>query len=167
MEGLNFERLTQNYLNHCKYEKGLDEKTMKAYNINLAQYASTSSDPNDLFTQKHLQLYIAELHSKYAIKSVKRKIASLKAFFNYLEYEEIFSPNPFSKIRLKLHEPFLLPSTIPLSTINALPVRTNSYPQRIKSHANIELPYGISLFWNFFLPLGCEYRSCVPYIITM
>ena len=31
MEGLNFERLTQNYLNHCKYEKGLDEKTMKAY----------------------------------------------------------------------------------------------------------------------------------------
>ena len=98
MEGLNFERLTQNYLNHCKYEKGLDEKTMKAYNIDLAQYASTSSDPNDLFTQKHLQLYIAELHSKYAIKSVKRKIASLKAFFNYLEYEEIFSPNPFSKI---------------------------------------------------------------------
>lgn len=51
MEGLNFERLTQNYLNHCKYEKGLDEKTMKAYNIDLAQYASTSSDPNDLFTK--------------------------------------------------------------------------------------------------------------------
>ena len=92
MEGLNFERLTQNYLNHCKYEKGLDEKTMKAYKIDLAQYASTSSDPNDLFTKEHLQLYIAELHSKYAIKSVKRKIASLKAFFNYLEYEENFSP---------------------------------------------------------------------------
>ena len=120
MEGLNFERLIQNYLNHCKYEKGLDEKTMKAYKIDLAQYASTSSDPNALFTKEHLQLYIAELHSKYAMKSVKRKIASLKAFFNYLEYEEIFSPNPFSKIRLKLHEPFLLPRTIPLSTINAL-----------------------------------------------
>lgn len=97
MEGLNFERLIQNYLNHCKYEKGLDEKTMKAYKIDLAQYASTSSDPNALFTKEHLQLYIAELHSKYAIKSVKRKIASLKAFFNYLEYEEIFPPQSLFK----------------------------------------------------------------------
>ena len=60
MEGLNFERLTQNYLNHCKYEKGLDEKTMKAYNIDLAQYASTSSDPNDLFTKKHLQFSLSK-----------------------------------------------------------------------------------------------------------
>lgn len=120
MEELNFEQLTQNYFNHCKYEKGLDEKTIKAYKIDLAQYISTSSDPNTLFTKEHLQLYIAELHSKYAIKSVKRKIASLKAFFNYLEYEDVSPSNPFSRIRLKLHEPFLLPRTIPLSTINTL-----------------------------------------------
>ncbi len=120
MENLNFEQLTQSYLNHCKFEKGLDEKTTKAYRIDLAQYMETSSDPNVLLRKEHLQSYIAELHAKYAIKSVKRKIASLKAFFNYLEYEEISPSNPFSKLRVKLHEPFLLPRTIPLSTINTL-----------------------------------------------
>lgn len=120
MENFNFEQLIQVYLNHCKYEKGLDEKTMKAYRIDLSQYAGTSSDPNVLLRKEHLQFYIAELHSKYAIKSVKRKIASLKAFFNYLEYEEISPSNPFSRLRVKLHEPFLLPRTIPLSTINTL-----------------------------------------------
>lgn len=120
MENFNFAQLTQGYLNHCKYEKGLDEKTMKAYRIDLAQYANTSSDLNLLLSKEHLQSYIAELHAKYAIKSVKRKIASLKAFFNYLEYEEISPSNPFSKLRVKLHEPFLLPRTIPLSTINTL-----------------------------------------------
>jgi len=120
VENFNFEQLIQVYLNHCKYEKGLDEKTMKAYRIDLDQYAGTSSDPNMLLRKEHLQSYIAELHSKYAIKSVKRKIASLKAFFNYLEYEEISPLNPFSKLRVKLHEPFLLPRTIPLSTINTL-----------------------------------------------
>lgn len=54
MEGLNFEQLTRNYLNHCKFEKGLDEKTMNAYRIDLAQYAKSSTDPNTLFkpTQK-------------------------------------------------------------------------------------------------------------------
>lgn len=120
MEELNFEQLTRNYLNHCKFEKGLDEKTMKAYRIDLAQYAKSSPDPNVLFRKEYLQSYIAELHSKYAIKSVKRKIASLKAFFNYLEYEEISLSNPFAKLRVKLHEPFLLPRTIPLTTINTL-----------------------------------------------
>lgn len=83
MEGLNFERLIQNYLNHCKYEKGLDEKTMKAYKIDLVQYASTSSDPNALFTKEHLQLYIAELHSKYAIKSVKYIFGKVNVTFPF------------------------------------------------------------------------------------
>lgn len=120
MKELDFGQLTQQYLDHCKYEKGLEEKTIKAYRIDLAQYSISAPDPNMLFKKEHLQSYIAELHTKYAIKSVKRKIASLKAFFNYLEYEEFPLTNPFSKIRLKLHEPFLLPRTIPLSTINTL-----------------------------------------------
>lgn len=120
MNELNFEQLTKNYLDHCKFEKGLDAKTMKAYRIDLAQYASSSAESDALFTKAHLQLYIAQIHSKYAIKSVKRKIASLKAFFNYLEYEEISPLNPFSKIHIKLHEPFLLPRTIPLTTIGTL-----------------------------------------------
>lgn len=68
MENLNFEQLTQSYLNHCKFEKGLDEKTTKAYRIDLAQYMETSSDPNVLLRKEHLQSYIAELHAKYAIK---------------------------------------------------------------------------------------------------
>lgn len=127
MGDLNFEQLTKNYLDHCKYERGLDVKTIKAYRIDLAQYAGSSGDPNALCTKDHLQTYIAGLHGKYTVKSVKRKIASLKAFFNYLEYEEILISNPFSKIRLKLHEPFLLPRTIPLSTINTL--FTSAYRQ--------------------------------------
>ena len=120
MENFDFGQLTRSYLNHCKFEKGLDEKTIKAYRIDLAQYANTSSEPNALFRKEHVQFYIAELHTKYSIKSVKRKIASLKAFFNYLEYEEICPLNPFSKLRVKLQEPFLLPRTIPLSVIDTL-----------------------------------------------
>lgn len=120
MENFDFGQLTRSYLNHCKFEKGLDEKTIKAYRIDLAQYANTSSEPNALFRKEHVQFYIAELHTKYSIKSVKRKIASLKAFFHYLEYEEICPLNPFSKLRVKLQEPFLLPRTIPLSVIDTL-----------------------------------------------
>lgn len=60
------------------------------------------------------------MHSKFKPKSVKRKIASLKAFFHFLEIEEMIEINPFHKIQIKYKEPFLLPKTIPLKTIEKI-----------------------------------------------
>lgn len=44
----------------------------------------------------------------------------MKAFFHYLELEEILDINPFNKIQTKFQEPFVLPRTIPLKTIKKL-----------------------------------------------
>lgn len=110
----------RDYLIHCKYEKNLNPKTQKAYEIDLRQYAQFAKTKGSAYCKECLQLYIIYLQNNYKVKSVKRKIASLKAFFNYLEYEEILETNPFSKMRIKLHEPFLLPRTIPLTVISSL-----------------------------------------------
>lgn len=119
--------LTQNidthisdYLTHCKYEKNLNPKTLKAYKIDLQQFADFTQKASYAYSRETLQSYIVYLQRNYKIKSVKRKVASLRAFFSYLEYEDILESNPFSKIWIKLHEPFLLPHTIPLSVVNAL-----------------------------------------------
>lgn len=48
---------------------------------------------------------------------MKRKIASIKAFFHYLEYKEIIERNPFNRIQIKFREPVILPKTIPLQTV--------------------------------------------------
>ena len=114
------ETAIRNYLNHCQIEKGLDSKTIKAYQIDLLQFSAFIQKEGYSYCKENLQAYIVYLHGHYKIKSVKRKIASLKAFFTYLEYEEIIDDNPFSKIRVKLHEPFLLPRTIPLTSIDTL-----------------------------------------------
>ena len=53
-------------------------------------------------------------------KTVKRKIASIKAFFHYLEYRELILQNPFSRIEVHFREPVTLPKTIPLSSIEAI-----------------------------------------------
>ncbi len=120
MDEENIEKIVQGYLNHCRYEKGLDAKTLKAYKTDIAQLINYANRTGGGYSKECLQTYIASLHANYAVKSVKRKIASLKAFFGYLEYEEILRTNPFSKMRVKLHEPFLLPRTIPLADINSL-----------------------------------------------
>lgn len=112
--------IIQNYLNHCKFEKGLDAKTLKAYRIDLTQFDTFVTETGGKYDKESIQAYTASLHGKYAVKSVKRKIASLKAFFCYLEFEDQIPFNPFSKLRIKLHEPYLLPRTIALSTVSTL-----------------------------------------------
>lgn len=87
MDENSIETAIQKYLNHCRFEKGLDFKTIKAYQIDLLQFYAYNQKEGNSYCKENLQAYIANLHGHYKIKSVKRKIASLKAFFNYLEYE--------------------------------------------------------------------------------
>ena len=109
----------QNYLEHCKYRKRLDFKTLKAYTIDLKQFKNycSSFPADDYYSRNTLEQFVTFLHKQYKPKTVKRKIASLKAFFHYLEYIEVLSVNPFSKLDFRFREPKLLPRTIPAHTI--------------------------------------------------
>lgn len=112
------ELLIQNYLEYCMNQKRLDKKSIKAYRIDLTQFRYMMNEmPLDQITQLELESYIATLNQKYKPKTVKRKIASLKTFFHYLEYKDIIAINPFNKLQIKLREPVILPKTIPLHTI--------------------------------------------------
>lgn len=99
-------------------QKRLDEKTQKAYKIDLEQFcALTFSTATTEITSETIEDYIAKLHQQYKPKTVRRKIASLKAFFHYLEYKNIIVQNPFSKIQIRFRDPVILPKTIPLHTV--------------------------------------------------
>lgn len=88
----NLETLVENYLEYCSTQKCLDQKTLKAYRIDLRQF-SEQTFPHEVteITSKTLEDYIAKLHQQYEPKTVKRKIASLKALFHHLEYKEIIN----------------------------------------------------------------------------
>ena len=105
------------YLEHCQYRKRLDPKTLKAYQIDLKQYALTCPSSKNALSKEAVDRYITNLHKQYKPKTVKRKIASLKAFFHYLEYQELIKENPFSKLDTRFREEKLLPKTIPFHSI--------------------------------------------------
>ena len=109
------------YLKTCETVQKLNSKTIKAYRIDLRQFSEQISvtEASDL-TSATLETYVAKLHQQYAPKTVKRKIASLKALFHYLEYKEIINQNPFNKLQIRFREPIILPKTIPLHTIEVL-----------------------------------------------
>lgn len=108
------------YLMNCKCQKNLDSKTLKAYRIDLEQFSSLISQKNLDLTREGIMEYISDLYQRYKPRTVKRKIASVKAFFGYLEYEEFMRENPFSRLRLKVTPPLVLPRTMPLSVIEAI-----------------------------------------------
>lgn len=114
----NLQKHVENYLEYCQVQKRLDEKTLRAYRTDLLQFYRYSPHSDILkITPEILENFLGFLHQKYKPKTVKRKIASLKALFHYFEYRELITQNPFNKIQIKFREPVLLPKTIPLHNV--------------------------------------------------
>lgn len=108
------------YLVYCREQKCLDEKTLKAYRIDLSQFSARMAGiPVTDITPDHIEAYIAELHTSFKPKTAKRKIASLKAFFHYLSFRDIITANPFGRVQVKFRAPVTLPKTIPLADVEA------------------------------------------------
>ena len=120
--------LTEDYLRFCLTRKELNEKTLKAYRIDLGQFHKHAEDVYDFTDRCLINNYISLLHQQFQPKTTKRKIATLKAFFNHLVYEEILENNPLEKINVKFREPRRLPRIIPFHTIESL--LSTMYKQR-------------------------------------
>lgn len=108
----------EKYLCYCKFQKELDDKTIKAYKTDLQQFIQLVREVQ--INKDVLNKYLLYLHCTYKQKTVKRKIASVKAFFHYMEEEEIIEMNPFHKVKTKFKEEIVLPKIIPKEIIEQL-----------------------------------------------
>lgn len=126
----------EQYLLKCKSQKNLDNKTIKAYKIDLMQFETFSRNKSDYMSKECIESFLSELQSKqYAVKTLKRKVASLKAFFSYLNDEEIVLLNPFNKIKIKLREPIVLPKTISMKNLSILFNYIEDNLEEVKIHS--------------------------------
>lgn len=111
----------QNFKFHCEFEKGLSKSTLKAYEIDLEQFSSfIIKEYGDLkinqINKNQIKAYIQTI-SIHKAKTTKRKVATLKAMFNFLEFEEEIEINPFRKIKINIKEPQNLPVVLNLNEI--------------------------------------------------
>jgi len=118
------EKVINSFLFHCQYEKNLNQKTLKAYQTDLGQFAAFMKQllkkrmVNEL-NKEDVKNYLQEI-SVFKPKTVKRKIASLKAMFNFLEYENDHFINPFRKIKIRFREPYTLPTVLNMREIKKI-----------------------------------------------
>lgn len=114
----NIEREVKRYLQVCQFEKQLSVDTLKAYRIDLRQFAAFAAD--DVVDKMLMGKFVAHLNAKFAPRSVKRKLASVRAFYQYLEENEMIPESPFRRLHLHIQPPRQLPRIIPEETVRAL-----------------------------------------------
>ncbi|MBL1214685.1 MAG: tyrosine-type recombinase/integrase [Ignavibacteriae bacterium] len=123
------------FLNHCIFEKNLNQKTIKSYKIDLIQLNSFliknkhSLQIQDI-TKRELRDYLVTI-SHLKPKSIKRKVATMKAMFNFLEFEDIISINPWRKMKIKIKEPKQLPKVMDIKEVKD--IFTTAYGNTIHS----------------------------------
>lgn len=113
-------QIIETYLKYCAIVKELHYKTLKAYRIDLMQFQEKMNSYREITNRTKLNEYISNIHQKYQPRTTKRKIAAIKAFYRYLEFEDMIQANPFDKINVKFREPLELPRVIPPHIIESL-----------------------------------------------
>lgn len=129
---------------HIKYEKKLSQKTIKAYEIDCEQFYLFCNKyaPNrklEEINKEILKNFFYEL-KELKPKTIKRKVATLKAMFNFLEFEDEILINPFRKMKINIKEPKILPSVMNLTEIEKIfyTANENLLEHNIKSYKHFE-----------------------------
>ena len=106
------------FLNHLQVTKNLTSKSLMAYKGDLTQFISIEKD----VINPNIFEYITYLSDELKLKdtSIRRKIVTIKNFYEYLEYQEIIDSSPFSKLKFKFRQERRLPKTLSIKEISLL-----------------------------------------------
>lgn len=133
------------FLDHCKFEKNLAEKTIDCYKIDLEQFLSFLNKglivEVENIHKDQIRKYIRHLHG-FKPKTIKRKVASSKAFLNFLEFEDYIVVNPYRKVRVSIREPQQLPCVLTKIEVQRLFNHVHSDTQSL---SETNLNFGIKL----------------------
>ncbi len=149
-----FREKISDFLTHCRFTKNLSPHTLRAYQSDLNQFVQFVLRKQGRACWQNidktlLQEYLQFLQQGNKKKTIKRKIATLKILFNYLEFEDIIPINPFRKLRIKIPVPLRLPDVLSLKEIQRLFQAAYERKQRIANRR------------------GCMYRAVVRDIAVM
>ena len=116
-------QVSELFLTLCKTNKNLSKLTLKAYEIDLKHFKACLGKDMKIteITKSELLEFQRFLVSKNLSQStIKRKIACLKAMFQWLEMDEFIEHNPFHKIHFSIKLPKQLPKNVPSEQINQM-----------------------------------------------
>ncbi len=107
-----------NFISYLQATKNLSEKTLKAYTSDLKQFYEYENN----ILQPDICAFISHLNGELKLKdtSIRRKIITLKNFYNYLIDYEIIEFSPFRKLKFRFKQEKKLPKTLTVIEISKI-----------------------------------------------
>lgn len=100
------EQLMNEFTNYLTHERNYSELTIKAYCEDISHFEEFLQETGDddllVIELADARIYLSRLtDEQYSRTSISRKISSLRAFYQYLQNQQLISENPFSYLHLK------------------------------------------------------------------
>ena len=93
------ELLVQQYLAFLKYEKGFSEATIASYGRDIRKFKNYIEGEGISYQSVDLQIITnflsVELMNNISARSCKRRMSSLRSFYDYLKKKGVVAGNPF------------------------------------------------------------------------
>lgn len=106
------------FINYLQATKNLSDKTLKAYTCDLKQFFKFETT----ILSPDICDFIAYLNTNLKLKdtSIRRKIITLKNFYDYLYNENLISFSPFAKLKFRFKQERKLPKTLPIKDVTKI-----------------------------------------------
>jgi len=119
---MNVQQAIAQFLEHGQTVRNLSDRTLRAYQSDLAQFHVQMSDtPTVEITPEHLETYLEKLSDgPYRDTSIRRKVAALKVFFRFLEEAGIVEESPARRLRIRKPIENRIPTVLSPREIRAL-----------------------------------------------
>ncbi len=106
------------FINYLHATKNLSDKTLKAYTSDLKQFFHFEKD----VLHPDICGFIAFLNVQLKLKdtSIRRKIITLKNFYDYLYNENLILFSPFAKLKFRFKQERKLPKTLPIRDVTKI-----------------------------------------------
>ena len=143
------QRQVDAFLHHIRFERRLSEHTVSAYRRDLAALGEYCAEHNladwSGLSTGDLRRFAAGAHRRgLAPRTVQRRLAGARSFFNYLESEGAISCNPARGVRAP-RPPRSLPQTLDLDQVTRLLDIRDRDTVACRDRAMLELMYSSGL----------------------
>lgn len=151
----------ERFLDHCRIAKRLSPHSIRAYQTDLAHFAAYwgSDRTLEFIDRETLRNYARFLFDDRRLKetTVKRRMATLKVLFKWLEREEAIDLSPFHRLDLAIRLPRRLPRALAFEDMRKLLDRADFEAQSaggIRNHFALLLQFSVICLFITGLRVG-------------
>ncbi|MCX5751175.1 MAG: site-specific tyrosine recombinase XerD [Candidatus Saganbacteria bacterium] len=139
---------TEDFLNYLQLERGYSNNTVMAYRQDLEQFfVFVKAKPTAKVERKEVLNFMSWLMGKKRARpsTMSRKLATLKAFFKFLEREERIVHSPVSAVHFPKQEKRLPKALTAAETLQLLESIYGKEPAELRDRALLEVLYATGI----------------------